>query len=86
MNDNETVFFDEPVQESWIIYPPRSKYGHVWRPTNASVIVEHHPWAPLSAIENHVVTATEGCADHGIDCGAYAAIKAAAQAGWDAFK
>ena len=86
LNDNETVFFDEPAQESWIIYPPRSKYGHLWRPRSTSVIVEHHPWAPLSAIANHVVTAAEGCAEHGIDCQAYDAIKAATQLGWDPFK
>jgi hypothetical protein len=86
MNDNEVVFFDESAAESWIIYPPRSKYSHLWRPTSTSVIVEHHPWAPLSVIQNHLVTAAEGCAEHGIDCGAYAAIKAATQLGWDAFK
>jgi hypothetical protein len=86
MSDNELVFFDEPARESWIIYPPRSRYSHVQRPTSESVVVEHHPWAPMSATQNHVITAAEGCADHGIECGAYAAIKAAAQLGWDAFK
>ena len=86
MNDNELVFFDEGARESWIIYPPRSKYAHVRRPTTTSVVVEHHPWAPLSDTRDHVVTAAEGCAEHGIECGAYAAIKSASQLGWDAFK
>ena len=40
----------------------------------------------LSAIENHVVTAAEGCAEHGIDCQAYEAIKASTQLGWDPFR
>jgi hypothetical protein len=86
MNDNELVFFDEPARESWIIYPPRSRYAHVRRPTGASVVVEHHPWAPLSASAEHVITAEHGCAEHGIECGAYDALRAAAQLGWDAFK
>ena len=86
MNDNELVFFDEAERESWIIYPPRSQYAHVRRPTTSSVVVEHHPWAPLSELAEHVVTAAEGCAEHGIECGAYSAITSAAQLGWDAFK
>ena len=86
LNDNEAILFLEAERESWIIYPPRSRYAHIRRPTSASVIVEHHPWAPLSELAYHILTPAEGCAEHGIECGAYAAVKAAAQLGWDAFK
>ena len=86
MNDNELVFFREEARESWIIYPPRSRYEHVRRPTADSTVVEHHPWAPLSETYDHVVRPAEGCAEHGVECGAYGAIKAATQAGWDPFR
>jgi hypothetical protein len=86
LNDNEAILFLEAERESWIIYPPRSQYAHVRRPTRASVVVEHHPWAPLSDLTYHVLTVSEGCAEHGIECGAYGAVKAAAQMGWDAFR
>ena len=86
MNDNELVLFDEHARESWIIYPPRSRYTHLQRPTPQSTIVEHHPWAPMSEIRNHVVTPADGCSEHGIECGAYAAVEAGAQMGWDAFR
>ena len=85
LNDNECILFDEAARESWIIYPPRSKYDHVWRPSADSTVVEHHPWAPMSPTRDHVVTAADGCSEHGIECGAYSAIRAASQAGWDAF-
>src|SRR4051794_27150452 len=39
MNDNECILFDEPHRLSWIIYPPRSKYDFVDRPTVDSIIV-----------------------------------------------
>lgn len=85
LNDNELILFDEAAQESWIIYPPRSRYTFVFRPTSDSTVVEHHPWAPLSVITHHVVRPAEGCADHGVECGAYGAVKAAAETGWDPF-
>ena len=85
LSDNELIFFDEAARESWIIYPPRSRYTHLRRPSGDTTMVEHHPWAPLSASLFHVVTAAEGCAEHGVECGAYTAVKAAAEAGWNAF-
>jgi len=85
MNDNEFILFDELARESWIIYPPRSRYGHVQRPSKDSTVVEYHPWAPFTPTRDHVVRLAEGCADHGLECGAYAAVKAAAEAGWNSF-
>ena len=86
LNDNECILFDEAERESWIIYPPRSRYSFVRRPTTDSTVVEHHPWAPFSDIRDHVVRLELGCAEHGLGCGAYAAVKAAAEAGWDPFR
>jgi hypothetical protein len=86
LNDNELVLFDERERESWIVYPPRSNYSHVHRPTPGATVVEHHPWAPLTEPVFHSISAAEGCSEHGIECGAYAAIKAGAEMGWDAFK
>ena len=85
MTDNEFILFDEPARESWIIYPPRSRYSFVRRPTPDSTIVEHHPWAPLSETTDHVVRPDSGCSEHGIECGAYSAVKAATEAGWNPF-
>jgi hypothetical protein len=85
MNDNEFILFDEAAQESWIIYPPRSRYDFVRRPAGDSTVIEHHPWAPFSEARDHVVRVTEGCVEHGLDCGAYSAVKAATEAGWDPF-
>src|SRR6266545_378172 len=86
ISDNELILFDEQARESWIIYPPRSAYSFVKRPSASSTVVEHHPWAPLSEIRFHVVTAATGCAEHGIECDAFSAIKAASELGWDAFR
>jgi hypothetical protein len=85
INDNELILFDEAARESWIVYPPRSGYTHLHRPTRESAVVEHHPWAPLSPAVYHAVTALSGCAEHGLECGAYGAIKAGAEMGWNAF-
>jgi hypothetical protein len=85
-NDNEFILFVESERASWIIYPPRSQYAHLDRPTPNSTIVEHHPWEPLSRPGFHILSPATGCATHGIECVAYAAVKAAAEAGWDAFK
>jgi hypothetical protein len=85
MNDNELIFFDKAEQASWIIYPPRSLYAHIHRPRADATIVEHHPWAPMSEPQYHAVGVLEGCAEHGLDCFASAAVRAAAEAGWNAF-
>ena len=86
MNDNELILFAEAERESWIIYPPRSLYAHVRRPTSDSTVVEHRSWQPFSEPAEHVVRAAEGCAEHGLQCGALAAITAASEAGWNPFK
>jgi hypothetical protein len=86
LTDNELVLFDHRRQESWIVYPPRSKYDFLRRPSPETVIVEHHPWAPYSAVTQHAVVAREGCAEHRLDCGAHAATRAGVDAGWDPFK
>ena len=43
MNDNELILFDRERQESWTIYPPRSGYDFLKRPSQETVLVEHHP-------------------------------------------
>lgn len=86
LNDNELILFVEQQRESWIVYPPRSAYSHVRRPTSTSTVVEHHPWAPGSPTHDHVVNLAAGCVEHGLDCGAFAAVKAGAELGWDPFK
>ena len=85
LTDNELVLFDRQRSESWIVYPPRSAYEHLRRPTPDTVLVEHHPWAPYSDIVLHPVRASLGCAEHGLDCAADAAIRAGVAAGWNPF-
>jgi hypothetical protein len=85
INDNELILFDQQARESWIIYPPRSAYDHVERADPGAAVVEHHPWAPLSEPVFHTLTPAQGCAEHGLECGAFAALKAGAELGWNAF-
>lgn len=85
INDNELILFVSERRESWIVYPPRSAYDFLDRPTPHTVLVEHHPWAPYSEILMHEVDAAEGCREHGLNCGASAAIQAGVRAGWDPF-
>ena len=87
-SENELVLFDESRQESWIVYPPRSAYDflHLRRASKAVTLVEHHPWAPFSAIEDHQVNAREACAIHGMGCAANTALQAAVELGFDPFK
>ena len=85
INDNELILFVGERRESWIVYPPRSAYDFLDRPTPRTVLVEDHPWAPYSAIALHPVDAAEGCREHGLGCGASAAIQAGIRAGWDPF-
>jgi hypothetical protein len=84
-NDNELILFVGDRRESWIVYPPRSAYDFLRRPTTRTVLVEHHPWAPYSEIVMHEVDAAEGCREHGLACGASSAIQAGVRAGWDPF-
>ncbi len=87
-SDNELVLFDAAAQESWIIYPPRSKYAflHVRRASSRDTLVEHHPWAPFSKIEDHHLRPESACARHGMDCTANEIVQAAAQLGFDPFR
>jgi hypothetical protein len=83
--DNELVLFDHDARVSWISYPPRSQYDFVRRPSRDTVIVEHHPWAPFSETQEHAILPREGCAEHGLDCGANRAIQAGIDCGWNPF-
>lgn len=85
INNNELILFVTDRRESWIVYPPRSAYDFLDRPTPLTVLVEHHPWAPYSEIVMHEVDAAEGCREHGLACGASSAIQAGVRAGWDPF-
>ncbi|MDP8922720.1 MAG: hypothetical protein M3O34_07570 [Chloroflexota bacterium] len=85
MTDNELVLFDREHRESWIVYPPRSAYEHLRRPTSDTVLVEHHPWAPYSEIVLHHLRVSVGCAEHGLDCTAGAAIQSGIDVGWNPF-
>ena len=84
-NDNELILFVDDLNESWIVYPPRSQYEFLERPTTGTVLVEHHPWTPYSPIVMHEVDASTGCREHGLACGASAAIQAGVRAGWNPF-
>ncbi len=84
-NDNELILFVSERRESWIVYPPRSQYEFLDRPTVTTVLVEHHPWTPYSPVVIHGVEASAGCREHGLTCGASAAIQAGVRAGWNPF-
>ena len=86
-SDNELVLFDSAAQESWIIYPPRSSYAFLRtrRASSAITVVEHHPWAPFSKIEDHHLRPQDACALHGTSCAANEIMQAAAQLGFDPF-
>jgi hypothetical protein len=47
-SDNELVLFDEERRESWLVYPPRSRYDFLRRQTHDTTLVVHHPWAPYT--------------------------------------
>jgi hypothetical protein len=83
--DNELILFVTDRRESWIVYPPRSQYEFLDRRSAATVLVEHHPWAPYTPVAMHEVEATTGCREHGVACGASAAIQAGVRGGWNPF-
>jgi hypothetical protein len=85
-NDNELILFFEQRRESWIVYPPRSAYGFVRRPSRDAAVVEFHPWAPLAEPDQHPVRPRDGCVLHGVDCAAGRAIQAAVDTGFDPFR
>jgi len=86
-SDNELVLFDTAKEESWIVYPPRSRYAFLKnrRASSRSTVVEHHPWAPLSRIQDHDVRPDNACALHGTRCHAHEVIQAAVDFGFDPF-
>jgi hypothetical protein len=84
-NDNELILFVANLRESWIVYPPRSQYEFLDRPSTRAVLVEHHPWEPYTEVVMHEVDAAHGCHEHGLGCGANAAIQAGIRAGWNPF-
>jgi hypothetical protein len=86
-SDNELVLFDTARQESWIVYPPRSSYAFLRtrRASSHITVVEHHPWAPFSKIEDHHLRPEVACATHGTSCGAHEVIQAAVDLGFDPF-
>ena len=86
-SDNELVLFDIAAQEGWIVYPPRSSYEFLRtrRASSGDTVVEHHPWAPFSKIEDHLVRAASACAQHGTACTANEIIQAAANLGFNPF-
>ena len=83
---NELVLFDEAQRESWLVYPPRSRYDFVRRQTRDMTLVVHHPWAPYSKQVEHAVRLQEGCGQHGMECAAQEAIRAAVDLGFDPFR
>lgn len=84
-NDNELIFFDDAKQESWIIYPPRSRYTFIKKLVPGVTVVEHRPWDPNRRSTEHVIRLQEGCTEHGMECEAQAATRAAIDVGFDPF-
>jgi hypothetical protein len=86
-SDNELVLFDTAAQESWIVYPPRSSYAFLRtrRASSRVTVVEHHPWAPFSKIEDHHLRPEDACGLHGTTCVANEIIRAAANLGFNPF-
>ena len=84
-NDDELILFDDAARESWILYPPRSRYNARRRLIAPALVVEHRSWSPERQPEEHVVTPAAGCARHGMTCQAQDAIQAAVDAGYDPF-
>lgn len=84
-NENELIFFDYQARESWILYPPRSQYSEGRRLLSGQTLVERRRWATASAVEQHVISAAAGCAQHGLACEAQRAVQATADIGWNPF-
>jgi hypothetical protein len=85
-SENELVLFDEQRRESWLVYPPRSRYEFLRRQTRDTTLIVYHPWAPYSREEEHAVRPKEGCGLHGLECAAQEALQAAIDSGFDPFR
>lgn len=84
-NDNELILFFESRRESWIVYPPRSRYEFVWRPSADAAVVEFRAWSVAVDADQHPVRPRDGCTLHGMDCRASEALQAAVNTGFDPF-
>jgi hypothetical protein len=84
-NDNELIFFDDKKEESWIIYPPHSRYTFIKRAMAGVTVVEHRPWDANKKVMEHAIRLQEGCTLHGMTCPAQAAIRAAIDVGFNPF-
>jgi len=85
-SENELILFDEGKRESWLVYPPRSRYDFLRRPTPDTTLVIRHPWAPYSPQAEHAIRVREGCGEHGMECEAQEALQAAIDTGFDPFR
>ena len=65
-SENELVLFDESRRESWLIYPPRSRYEFLRRQTPDTTLVMHHPWAPYSREVEHAIRYKRGAPSTGL--------------------
>ena len=83
---DEVILFDDAARESWLLYPPRSRYQASRRVLGQALLVERRPWNPDASPDEHVVTPADGCARHGLTCQAQEAIQAAVDAGYDPFR
>ena len=59
-NDHELILFDDAARESWLLYPPRSRYQASRRVLGQALLVERRPWNPDASPDEHVVTPAEG--------------------------
>ena len=84
--DNELVLFDEERRESWLVYPPRSRYEFLRRQTRDTTLVVCHAWAPYSPEVEHAIRLQEGCGQHGLECEAQEPTQAAIDTGFDPFR
>src|SRR5438067_11151383 len=86
-SNNGLVLFDTAAQESWIVYPPRSRYAFLRsrRASSRITVVEHHPWAPFAKVEDHHLRPEDACGLHGITCTANEVIQAATHLGFNPF-
>jgi hypothetical protein len=83
--DNECIYFDEKHTASWIIYPPRSRYSFVPRPSSDVTVVEYRRWTPMTRSVFHRLTVATGCAEHGAECPSAVAVSVAVRDGYNPF-
>lgn len=84
-NEHEIILFDHVRRESWLLYPPGSRYAAARHVIERGTLVERRRWTPFAEPEEHLMTVSEGCTKHGFDCEAQKAIQAAIDFGWNPF-